>query len=203
MQRYWLFLITVATFAASCSTNTPATTTTVPPPLATLELGADGLGDVPFGLSPDDVITDITALYGSPDHDSEWIPSGDNIYGTCPGERMRAIGWGSLLTVFIDDGTSNLGGWFYTWTYGFDYSTNTGGIDPRELSLRTADGIGLGSTIVELEAAWGADLAITGDVELDTWSFISEANGLRGLLSGGTAEDTVTLLEPVVGCGEG
>ena len=149
------------------------------------------------------MITDIAALYGSPDHDSEWIPSGDNIYGSCPGERMRAIGWGSLLTVFIDDGTSDFGGWFYTWTYGYDYSTNTGGIDPRELSLQTSDGIGLGTTIIELEAAWGADLIINGDVELDAWSFISETNGLRGLLSGGTAEDTVTLLEPVVGCGEG
>jgi len=201
MRRYCLLLIAIAASAASCSTTTPTTTTTVPPPLATLELGADGLGDVVFGLSPDDVITDITALYGSPDHDSDWIPSADNIYGACPGDTMRAIGWGSLLTVFIDDRTSDLGGWFYTWTYGYDYSTNTGGTDPRELSLRTADGIGLGTTISDLEAAWGEDLTITGNVELDVWSFVSEANGLRGLLSGGTAEDTVTLLEPTVGCG--
>ncbi len=183
-----------------CATSTAPTSTTNPAPLATLQLTVDGLGDVLFGLDPETVIADISALYGEPDFDSGWVPSEPNIFGTCPGETMRAIGWGSLAAIFIDDGTTDLGGWFYTYTYGYDYSENIGGVDPRGLNLETADGIGLGSTVADLEAVFGAGLAVTGDIELDIWSFAAPEAGFRGLLSGGEAADAVTLIEPIDGC---
>ncbi len=113
---------------------------------------------------------------------------------------MRAIGWGSLVAIFIDDGSSDLGGWFYTYTYGYDYVENTGGVDPRGLDLATADGIGLGSAVTDLQAAFGPNLSITGDEELDLWSFLAPDAGFRGLLSGGDDDDVITLIEPIDGC---
>ncbi len=183
-----------------CSTNTAVTTTTTPAPLAILDLSPDGLGDVLFGVDPDTVIADISARFGEPDHDSRWIPAEPNIYGSCPGNQMRAIGWGSLVAIFIDDGSSDLGGWFYTYTYGYDYSKNTGGIDPRGMELLTASGIGIGSSTTDLRIAFGDDLSIAGDEDLDVWSFAAETAGFRGLLSGSEDEDTVTLIEPTDGC---
>jgi hypothetical protein len=194
-------ILAVALLAAGC-TATPATTTssTVPPPLVSLELSPEGLGDLPFGLDPDSVITDVTALYGAPDVDTDWIVAEPNLYGSCPGELMRAIGWGSLVTIFIDDGDSDLGGYFYTYTYGYEYETNTGGVDPRALNLTTESGVGVGTTVGDLRTAFDTDLIIEGDVDLDSWTFRSDSDGFRGLLSGQTETDTVTLIEPLEGC---
>ncbi len=191
----------VVALAGACSTNTPVTTTTTPAPLAALQLSADGLGDVKLGLGPETVIADISALYGEPDHDSGWILSEPNVYGSCPGKTMRAIGWGSLVTIFIDDASSDLGGWFYAWTYGYDYSENSGGADPRNLGLRTNLGIGLGSTLADLSESFGSGLEISGDEVLDVWAFTAAEAGFRGLLSGGESDDTVTLIESFTGCG--
>lgn len=199
-------VVGVALLAVGC-TATPASTTssTAPPPLVSLELSADGLGDLVFGLNPDSVIADVTALYGGPDLDTDWIPAEPNVYGSCPGDSMRAIGWGSLVTIFIiddvtDDGASDLGGYFYTYTYGYDYEQNTGGVDPRGLNLTTSTGVGLGTTVRELDAAFGTPPLIEGDPELDIWSFTAQAAGFRGLLSGPDDTDTVTLIEPLQGC---
>lgn len=202
-MRYHLVtaVLLVVGLSGACSTNTPVTTTTTPAPLATLQLSADGLGDVKLGLDPETVIADISALYGEPDRDSGWILSEPNVYGSCPGETMRAIGWGSLVTIFIDDESSDLGGWFYAWTYGYDYSENSGGADPRNMALETTLGIGLGSTLADLTKSFGSGLEVTGDEVLDVWAFTAAEAGFRGLLSGGESDDTVTLIESYTGCG--
>jgi hypothetical protein len=199
MKRY-LIIIALGLTATACSATPPPTTTTVPPPLPDLELSQDGLGDVAFGLSPDEVVAEMAGRFGDPDHDTDWIPAEPNAYGSCPGETMRAIAWGSLAAIFVDDGTSDLGGYFYTYTYGYDYSENTGGVDPRGLDLRTAEGVGLGTTVADLRAAFGPDLTVDGDQVLDTWTFRDDAAGLKGLLSGPDDSDAVTLIQPIVGC---
>ena len=201
MHRFLLttFALSVILVGA-CSTGSDPTTTSGPAPLATVELAETGLGDVLFGLDPDTVVADLTARFGAPDQDSNWIPSDPNIFGTCPGESMRAIGWGSLVTIFIDDGQSDLGGWFFTYTYGYDFSENVGGVDPRGLNLRTSDGIGLGSTVEDLRMNWGSDLIVDGDADLDLWTFVAAETGFRGLLSGPDPTSVVTLIEPIEGC---
>lgn len=195
-----LIVIMLGLIAAACSATPAPTTTTAPPPLPDLELSQDGLGDVAFGLSPDEVIAEMAGRFGAPDHDTDWIPAEPNAYGLCPGEKMRAIGWGSLAAIFIDDGTSDLGGYFYTYTYGYDYSENTGGVDPRGLDLTTAEGVGLGTTVADLRAAYASDLTVDGDQVLDVWTFRDDAAGLKGLLSGPDETDTVTLIQPIIGC---
>jgi hypothetical protein len=197
-------LITVALAAihvGACSAVPNPTTTTDPAPLATVKLTESGLGDVLFGIDPDTVVADLTARFGAPDLDSDWIPSTPNVFGTCPGESMRAIGWGSLVTIFIDDGRSDLGGWFYTYTYGYDYSENSGGVDPRQLNLRTDDDIGLGSTVGDLRSVWGDNVVVEGSTDLDIWTFTAANEGFQGLLSGPDATAVVTLIEPIEGCG--
>lgn len=184
---------------SGCTASDPPSTSDLPP-LAEIRLEEDGLGDIQLGIPPDAVVADLSALFGEPDLDSDWTPAEPNIYGDCPGSEMRAIGWGSLVTIFVRDSDDELGGRFFTYTYGYDYQGNTGGVDPRGLSLRTADGIGLGSTVRDLNDAYGPDLVVEGDETLDVWSFRVEGSEISGLLSGQGESDTVTLIELVTGC---
>ncbi len=196
-----LVLAFVVLLASGCAVTEPGPEGSDTAPLAELVLEDDGLGDVLLGVPPETVIAEISALFGEPDHDSDWIVSEPNIYGSCPGSEMRAIGWGSLLTIFIRDGANRLGGWFYSYSYGYDYSENVGGFDPRGLRLTTAAGVGLGSTVSDLTDAYGSDLTVDGNTELDVWSFRIAGTEIRGLLSGREESDTVTLIELATGCG--
>ena len=195
-----LVVVLIVLVASGCATAEPEPETIDTAPLASLGLEEDGLGDVLLGIPPETVIAELSALFGEPDHDSLWIASEPNIYGSCPGSQMRAIGWGSLLTIFLRDTDDDLGGRFYTYTYGYDYSENVGGVDPRGLELTTAVGVGVGSTVSSLVDAYGSAVTITGDSELDVWSFEIAGSELRGLLSGPDDTDTVTLIELTIGC---
>lgn len=197
-----IMLSLLALIVASCNGTEVAVETTFPAPLVALQLGQDGLGDVLFGFPPDVVINDISALYGEPDLDSDWIVAEPNQYGSCPGQLMRAVGWGSLVTIFVNDTTDPLNERFFTYTYGYDYSDNQGGVDPRGLGLVTEEGIGIGSSGAQLAAAFGDRLQIEGDVALDVWAFEIADSPLRGLITGPEAVDTVTLLEVAPGCSE-
>ena len=192
--------VALAITTAGCSTAPDPTTTTLAAPLAVLTLTEEGLGDILVGFPPDVVLADISALSGSPDLDSGWIPSEPNIYGSCPGLAMRAVGWGSLVVIFITDTGDPLDERFYTYTYGYDYSGNVGGVDPRGLDLRTETGIGIGSTVEDLEAAYGERLVVDGDTALDVWSFQIAGSSLQGLLDGPDPDGKITLIELTPSC---
>ena len=196
---WFVTLVLTATACASDSSNGDPTDFDTAP-LASIVLSEDGLGDVLLGFPPDVVVADISALFGEPDVDSDWVAAEPNIYGDCPGRQMRAVGWGSLVTIFINEVTDPLGERFFTYTYGYDYNGNEGGVDPRGLNLTTVDGIGIGSSVVELRSVYGEALAITGDSELDLWSFTVTGSTLQGLLDGPDDTDQVTLIELVPGC---
>jgi hypothetical protein len=115
---------------------------------------------------------------------------------------MRAVGWGSLVTIFVNDRADPLGERFLTYTYGYDYTENEGGVDPRGLDLQTAEGIGIGSTVDDLRAAYAGAVSIDGDSELDVWSFEIEGSALAGLLDGPEGSNVVTLIELRPGCGQ-
>jgi hypothetical protein len=194
-------VLALAFVASGCDAADTDMDTSSPPPLASVLLADDGLGDVQLGFPPTAVIAELSALFGEPDLDSEWIAAEPNAYGSCPGLQMRAVGWGSLVTIFVNDGDDPVGERFYTYTYGYDYSQNQGGVDPRELDLSTAGGIGIGSTIAALETTYGSRLSMSGDTALDIWSFEINGSPLRGLLTGPNATDTITLIELSPGCG--
>lgn len=189
----------LAIAVASCTAAAPPTTTELVP-LPAVTLAPDGLGDLLIGFPPADVIAGLTARFGEPDLDSDWIDTGPSLYGECPGNFMRAVGWGSLVTIFINDGEDALGERFYTYSYGYDYATNQGGVDPRGLDLTTETGIGIGSRVADLTATYGDRLAVDGDPSLGTWSYRISASPFRGLLTGPDPASTVTLIELAPGC---
>ena len=198
--RFVILVVLAGVIAGACSATDSSTTTTDTAPLATLELTDEGLGDVLVGFPPDVVISDISALFGSPDLDSDWLLAEPNTYGSCPGQFMRAVGWGSLVTIFVNDSADPLGERFFTYTYGYDYEENQGGVDPRGLGLTTERGIGIGSTVDELQAAYNDAVTVAGDSALDLWSFEIEGSALSGLLDGPEGSNLVTLIELGPGC---
>jgi len=169
-----------------------------------------GIGPVEIGYPAAAAIEELTGLLGGPDVDTRWIDGNSELYGKCPAEKLRAVGWGSLYLFFTagDDvtaDTADLVGHLFTYSYGFDFSRNEGGTDPRELSLTTAAGIGIGSTRSELRLAYEDDLAESHDATTDIWAWDVAASApsyLRGLLSGPGADATIVLIERVPGCGE-
>ncbi len=86
----------------------------------------------------------LTASFGTPSTDSGWIPAANSPFGTCPGQHVRGVRWGQLLTVYSDQGGPPH---FFTYTYG---------LANREAgpALRTDVGIGLGSTAAQVQAAY-------------------------------------------------
>ena len=205
-----LLLTGVSLFASACSvtleqettTSLPASTTQTT--LATLEplvLAPDGLGAVSFGVDAPTVMADLTSRFGGSDSDTGWVPP-EGIYGTCPGLLVRAVGWGSFAALFTDAGADRLPE-FFAWTYGFDLATTTGGVDPRGLDLRTEEGIGLGSTATELDAAYGSRLLATSGHAGAGWGFRIDPDdpiGMRGLMSGGEPGSVVTSIESAPAC---
>jgi hypothetical protein len=187
--------------AAPSPTASPvaaATPTDGPAPGDTLVLEETGLGLVDFGAAPDEVIEAVGARVGEPDEDSGWRPYGDFLdeYGICPGSELREVVWGQVSVLFTNESTgytSEPVEHFFLYVVSDDDPATALGQGPL-----TAEGIGVGSTRAELEAAFGPDtLDVTpSDVEAGpTWSTYSDSlpvpSGLRGTLTDDTPEGLV------------
>jgi hypothetical protein len=185
-------------------------TTVVDDPPGSLIISSAGIGTVEVGQPPAAAIDELIDWIGGPDADSSWIDADSDLYGRCPAAKMRAVGWGSLYLFFTADeeattDNEHIVGHFFTYSYGFDFSRNEGGTDPRELGLATAEGIGLGATRSDLRLAYGDELTETYDEVADTWAWEvgpTEPAFMRGLLSGPDADATVVLIERAPGCDE-
>jgi hypothetical protein len=197
-------VLSLAIVAAACGGGAG----TVPSQLERPVLSPGGIGPTAIGDQEEEVIAALTELLGSPDKDSGWIASRSEVYGSCPGAEVRAVGWGSFYAILsYDGGLSNDGGagsgTLSSWTYGFDHDTSLAGVDPWELGLATAEGIGIGSSLAEVRQAYGDRLTEVGNVDVDVWGFSIDGDDpahLAGRLSGPEADDRVTFLERVPGC---
>jgi hypothetical protein len=196
-------LILFATLAA-CTVSepapTPTTTTTRAPGPVPIVLSARGLLPHEVGGPMAPVVTALSELVGGPDRETAWLDASSSVFGDCPGFEVRGFGWGSLYLVEqrAEDGDT-----FFTWTYGFDHELAESG-DPRGLGLRTADGIGLGSTRSDLEAVLGPRLTLIDDGTTGITTFLidgAQPEHLRGRLSGSGDGAVVDYLERVPGCG--
>ncbi|MDH3471095.1 MAG: hypothetical protein OEM94_07245 [Acidimicrobiia bacterium] len=207
--------IAVTTTTVAVTTTTIAPTTTLDPQCAFLAgvegpidnfvfLDVDGLGGVEFGDNAEDVVQFLTCLLGEPDSDSGYVDS-FSVFGTCPGTEVRGVRWGALLTLFGD--TQLFGSEdreFYAWRYDeFEL--------PDELGLTFPDTqIGLGSTISELEAAYGADVEVFEDEFIGGFAFsvgerpVGEITFslIFGTLSEGPPSGRVQFLDVGFFCGE-
>jgi hypothetical protein len=126
--------------------------------------------------------------------DSGWLPadSAGQPYGQdCPGTQVRAVSWGRFYALFTD-GPSPHGpagqNHFFSWVYLADDPSDPrpdpGGNRPR---LTTATGISVGSTVADLQAAYGDKLNLydqSTEEGLATGGPGFAADGMFGSLTG-------------------
>jgi hypothetical protein len=166
---------------------------------ATWILEGTGLGLVGFTDLLQGALPSLRARFGEADSDApvEFCPSG---------AISRTIEWADLV-VFVGeaDGADRVVGWVYG-------PPSAGG--KPSLNLRTEEGIGIGSTVADLRAAYGTALTISSGDGADGApetgpSFLVEGSnaggdwpGLGGGLTGTAPTDTVMGLSAGAYCGE-
>ena len=196
---------TTATVPETTTTTPPETTTTSEAPATTttsaagiVELNDEGIqaGDtwVHFGYDDEATIAAVSVVLGPPTIDSGWVEE-----PLCPPPVVRTVRWNDLWLLFTQAETD-------FWSAGvphfftFYYS----GATPE---LSTTEGIGLGSSIEMLEAAYGGPSLIIEEspfvpgegfwsYDLHTWT------GMWGFATGQTGVDAVTAINGGQGCGE-
>jgi len=196
---------TTTTVPETTTTAPPETTTTTLAPVTTtttaaavVELSDEGIqaGDtwVYFGYDDEATIAAVSAVLGSPTIDSGWVEE-----PLCPPPAVRTVRWNDLWLLFTQADTDFWSGGvphFFTFYYS--------GATPE---IYTTEGIGLGSSLEMLEAAYGGPSYTIGEspfavgegfwtYDLQTWT------GMWGFATGQTAVDTVTAINGGQGCGE-
>jgi hypothetical protein len=167
-------------------------------------LEPDGVGSTTFGMPTDFVLLELAllgdpAVTGDPDDDTGWIDS-FSIFGTCPGDEIRVVRWGTLEVFFKRDSIAEEGEFF---TYRVSNFSN----DRIDLKLRTAEGLRLGDTVAELQALYGSRVDITFEDVFGIWYFEIDDTalpftGLGGTLTGGDPADLVQFIDAGERCGE-
>jgi len=158
-----------------------------------LPLRFDGVGDVRFGADADSAIFVVASVLGGPTDDSGWINA---VSLTCPGTEVRLVSWGDLTMYFGDESTVSSGRrHFFHWSFG-----PPAGIEIVPKGMKTPEGIGFGSSVAEIRAAYPLVTIFGGD-ELASASALLR-DDLFAFLSDTTDEGRVTALLGGQGCGE-
>lgn len=176
------------------TTTTAAPTTVAPEPVV---LRPDGVGALPFGTEAEVMLTYLTARLGTPNVDSGWVAAPSSPFGVCPGSQVRGLRWGPLQVLLGDEGnaTRHLFSWVYA-TALLPANEPVGAAG----GLQTPEGIGLGSSIADLFAAFPS-LTVSTDVYGPTYS----TGGLVGYAGTLSSEDIDGFVTSLVGgryCGE-
>jgi hypothetical protein len=154
----------------------------------------DGLGDALFGTDPEEVVRYVQAILGPPTADSGWADP-FSAFGVCPGTEVRGVTWGDLTLLFSDDSTVASGRrHFFNYSYGPPF-----GVSIQPDGMRTDTGIGIGSTVAELRAAYPTVRIFPPDIA-DAYFVVDE--NFTGFLSGTADTDTVRSVIGGIGCGE-
>ena len=184
--------------ATESSTSTPATSsTTIPEPLGVNELvlTSDGLGGARFGTEPNEVVSYVSSILGSPTEDSDWV-SPEAL--SCPGSTVRSVKWGVLSLMFGDESSIASGrAHLMSYTYGV---VDKFGEEPT--GLMTSDGITITDSVGSLLERIDAQIN-EGDESLDippSFFYDREPFPITGLLSGTTNDDVVLVISSGSGC---
>jgi hypothetical protein len=182
--------------ATEQSVQTPVSSPTGSPAAPTIVLADDGLGIAKFGGAADDAIAAITAVLGEPDEDSGWVDP--LTVGACAGDEARFVAWGALFLYFSDrsafaDGDRH----FFGYSYG-----RVQDLEAIPEGLATPEGIGLGTTVAFLRAAYNDVVIEAGEEGLLASSFYVD-DALSGRLTGTADDDLVTVIIGGDPCGVG
>jgi hypothetical protein len=180
---------------ASIPGSTPLESTTTT--LAPLVLHPDGLGAIDLGAEYDTVVAMVTERLEEASSDSGWIAARGE-FGTCPGTVVRVVRWDSLRLFFSDGPTE----FAEEGRHLFYYSQSTVEAD-NVLDLATPEGIELGSTVEELQEAFGDDLTIESTISFGV-NFVVDPPGpglLSGNLTASSPDGSVTSIGGGFGCG--
>lgn len=196
--------VAATTTVPQTTTTTPPATTTVPDTTTTtvapdtVRFTNEGIyaGEtwVHFGFDDEDAISAVTAVLGPPTNDSGWVEE-----PLCPPPVVRSVRWDDLGLLFTKADTD-------FWSAGvphfflFQYSGST----PE---LFTTEGIGRGSTLNDLDDAYGGpDLVIEESPFVSGegfWTYkAADWTGMWGFATGQTPADTITSINGGHACGE-
>jgi len=129
---------TVPTVTTAAVPTTAATTVPVP---GAVVLRPDGLGVVGFGATKDATVTALSAAFGAVDE--------TGVGCELAGADVTTSRWDELRVQFVS-------GVFES------YTVRPPNGEPAVLGLKTEAGIGVGSTVAQLKAAYGAQVKIPG-----------------------------------------
>lgn len=189
----------VTTAAPTTSTTTTTTvppTTTIPPPLGVdeLVLTPTALGQAQMGTDPDQVVSYVSAILGSPTSDTGWVTP--ESFVACEGTTVRRVEWGALGVMFGDESAVASG---RTHLMSYSYGL-VGRLDAEPQGLLTAEGLGLGSSVDQLLTAYPDALIDEGDPDVDIPPSFYVSDEWRGLLSGAEPDDLVLVVLAGPGC---
>jgi hypothetical protein len=168
------------------STTPPSTILTVTK--ESLVLSPDGLGPLHFGEASGSVVGRLTTALGRPDKDAPVPPE-----KRCGATRL--VEWSNLQILVNDapDAPSRSTG-FVGWFYGLP--------SPKpSLFLKTENGVGLGTTVAALKAAYGDGVDIERGEQGPAFSVMAESGILLGQLTSMADTGMVTYLQSGSFCG--
>jgi hypothetical protein len=180
--------------SATTPTTAESTTTTAPLTKEQIVLGADGVGAVKFGTNSAHTIARFMQALGQPDKNTP-LPAG----GACG--ATRRLHWANFQ-VLVNEVVSTAGagkpgfaGWFL--------GPAATGTAPSGMGydFRTEKGIGVGSTVGQIKAAYGTDQQIARGEQ--GWGFTITAPGgiIIGQLDGGSDNNKVRNIQAGNYCG--
>jgi len=180
------------TTSSTTSTTTTSTTTTMPAPVDVLiepgELIVDPTGaanSVQIGSDGTVAVSTLILARGDADDDTGFLPV-DN----CTTAQVRRVRWGGLELVLLDDAEQTFGQWVVD-----------GRFDGAEV-YRTSAGVGVGTTVDELLAAYDDVTLDPAGGGLEQWIFVVDEPGgtIIGITSGGDGDDVIESLWSGDGC---
>jgi len=185
------------TATTTTTTISAATTTTEAPAIQELLLRGDGIGSARFGAAPDGVIDYVSSILGGNTADTGWVDP--YTFGDCsPATVARKVDWGVLSLIFSDlSSYANGRRHFIGWEYGL-----VGQIGDEPVGLRTPGAMTLGSRVVDLLAEFPEAGVNEGENDLNIPPNFYVSDNFRGLLTGTSPDDFVTVIFGGYGCAE-
>jgi hypothetical protein len=168
--------------------STATTTTTAPLTKETIVLSGDGVGALKFGTNSAHTIARFMQALGEPEKNQQ-LPAATTCAAT------RRLQWGNFQVLVNEVGSSSgagrpgFGGWFLGATTG------------APLEFKTEKGIGLGSTVAQLKAAYGTDVAIGGGDSGPSFTLTVPSGVILGQLSARTDAGKITNIQAGNYCG--